>query len=270
MLHRCAFEDRRIIAICFVVLMIICKLSAGGLGSQLFQIATTLALAWDNNDSAVFDLAQPAYRFQGRLAKDYRDSLYQNLEILETGSYDSRFEAVYRERSQHYHKIPYSPGLLISGQFMSAKYFEHHRQRLLETLNLTNLKQTGTTAIHIRRGDYLRLNKYHRVLDLSYYLAAIDLANEREFLIFSDDLPWCRQHFQTSKNMAFNFFESTDDLDALKTMAGCDRHIIANSTFSWWAAWIANRQVTIAPKQWYGERLNHLVSDIYTERMLLI
>lgn len=116
----------------------------------------------------------------------------------------------------------------------------------------------AVAAVHVRRGDYLDYDNFGIALD-SYYRSALDELRTRArctFIVFSDDLAWCRQqpHFLTDDVMFFDdlALRSTIPLNELALMAACDHVIICNSTFSWWAGWLADRpgRQVIMPRQW--------------------
>lgn len=102
-------------------------------------------------------------------------------------------------------------------------------------------------AVHVRRGDYIAKDWYYTDLSQTdYYERAAKIFAGEEFFLFSDDIPWCRQNFLG----ADRFDESTNPIDSLNLMARCRGHIIANSTFSWWGAWLSpHAGKVVAPKE---------------------
>lgn len=240
--------------------MISCQLRQCGLGSQLFQIAATLALAWDNDDKAVFDFTRQVQPSQGHRAIEYVDSIYSKLNIAE----NIKTSSTHREVSMKYKPILYQPDLSLDGFFFSEKYFGHHRDKLLnlfappqhQYIDLVfrrALLSQGFSicAIHVRRGDYAKYSRYHPILDIEYYRNAMSLFPQKtRFIIFSDDIEWCKLHFIGEQ---YKFVENLDDVNSLYLMSMCQHQIIANSTFSWWGAWLnqnPNKLVT-APQLWY-------------------
>jgi hypothetical protein len=157
----------------------------------------------------------------------------------------------------------------ISGYFASEKYFIKIRDLLINELKLKKeinflnedslfRNEKNIVAIHIRRGDYLSLGW---ALDINYYIEAIKIVEERiqnpYFCIFSDDLDFCRNNLQLTNRK--HSFANTDrqytDCEEFVLMSKCHHHIIANSTFSWWAAWLSqtipsNLHIIIAPSNW--------------------
>lgn len=127
-------------------------------------------------------------------------------------------------------------------------------------------------AVHCRRGDYVKLNQQNQfnLLPISYYRHAMrQFSGCPLFVVFSDDVEWCRATFAQE---SVEFCHEPDPIKALAMMAVCDHYIIANSTFSWWAAWLGEKDETVvfAPShdQWFGPVLNerYETKDILPER----
>jgi len=160
----------------------------------------------------------------------------------------------------------------LFGYFQSEIYFAHCEDRIREEfafndkiVNRANdylqlhsiIFDKPTVSIHVRRGDYLNKSEYHANLPIQYYrkLAAgvTRSAPEQEirFLIFSDDVEWCEENLGIDNS---NIVDSGYDAVDLNIMTRCDAHIIANSSFSWWGAWLSNcnRENVFAPKEWFG------------------
>ena len=98
---------------------------------------------------------------------------------------------------------------------------------------------------------------------MDYYKSALDLFDsDREVIIFSDDTEWCKEQ-ELFADDRFAVAEGGDQFYDLCLMSMCDDFIIANSTFSWWGAWLGNRGKVIAPKNWFGETLGHDTKDLY-------
>ena len=108
------------------------------------------------------------------------------------------------------------------------------------------------TSLHVRRGDYLRHPNFHQPLPLVYYEEAMTLTRP-PYLVFSDDLEWCRANLRGD----CLYVEHNRDFEDLFLMATCHEHITANSTFSWWGAWLANNRA-VYPRHSWGPDLTHL------------
>ena len=123
-------------------------------------------------------------------------------------------------------------------------------------------------SLHIRRGDYVHnpmANSVHGVLGLDYYRDAIEILAKRigerfRIVVFSDDIEWARQNLAFKQPLSFVSGSTATPHEDLHTMASCDHHIIANSSFSWWGAWLnpSPTKVVVAPKHWFvSPRLAH-------------
>jgi hypothetical protein len=156
----------------------------------------------------------------------------------------------------------------IFGYFQSPMYFSHCRDEIKKefkfkksieekaNLYLSNLDfiNRPICSVHIRRGDYLNLSNYHTNLDAEYYQNACNLVlsniNNVKFLVFSDDPQWCKEQFNQD---FFHVVDINDDAIELCVMSKLPVHVIANSSFSWWGAWLSNSASIIAPKKWFSQ-----------------
>lgn len=119
-------------------------------------------------------------------------------------------------------------------------------------------------SLHVRRGDYLNNSFYVNLCKTDYYEKAMDEFPDAKFLVFcadrqegSDDLAdleWCKQKFQGRQ---FEFFQGTNEIEDFNAMAGCKAHITANSSFSWWAAFIGGGK-TVTPKEWFSDGIQRI------------
>lgn len=134
---------------------------------------------------------------------------------------------------------------------------------------LNKIEMSNAISIHIRRGDYISIKKNRQKYmscSLEYYNNAIDFFikenSESIFYIFSDDIPWAKNNFCGSH---FSFINENKAHQDLYLMSRCKSNIIANSTFSWWAAWINpnKNKIVVAPKYWYIK--NNLTSELIPE-----
>lgn len=160
------------------------------------------------------------------------------------------------------------------GYWQSERYFQDivgiirrdfSFQRPLAGLNLSLVKQiaeTNSVSLHIRRGDYVsnpQAFAIHGVCSIEYYEAAIKYVAERvsspNFFVFSDDMDWARSHLEIRH--ACCYVENNKGADSyvdMQLMSRCKHNIVANSSFSWWGAWLngnADKLVT-APRRWFA------------------
>ena len=198
----------------------------GRLGNQLFQIAATIGVARDRDDEYGF----PRWPYEG--AFGLNGCFY---DVLPDGP-------VYSEPNFHYDPIPYVPNLALQGFFQSERYFAAHGdhvRRVLTPLGAEESAEWGRTAsIQVRRGDYVYLQRKHPLVPMVFYEKAMELLRSqgtRKFLVFSDDLQWCRAQTWPPDVTVIADLGVRDQF--LLTMA-CEHHILANSTFSWWTAWL--------------------------------
>lgn len=253
----------------------------GGFGNQLFQIATTLAHAKRVGDEYAIpsEVTNPhkanqlAYSFTcvSKVAYDFAG--------IETGEITDIEKAVpYKEPYYHYCPIPLMKNLLLDGYWQSAKYFDEFKDELLEMLELKIDKiYHGWCAIHVRRGDYLRHPDHHPVQKTVYYLEAMEAiyrtAGIKNFMIFSDDIAWCKENFDFPK-FEFGYREGYDEISDMLAMGSCSHQIISNSSYSWWGQYICPNpdKICIAPKKerWFGPSLPHNVDDLYNDKWILL
>ena len=119
---------------------------------------------------------------------------------------------------------------------------------------LEPINKSNSVSLHVRRGDYLNL-KNIGVLDVDYYIKAVEYIRKNvekpTFYIFSDDLEWCKNSLGFLDDCIYVDWTQTE-IDDLKLMSFCRHNIIANSSFSWWGAWLNQnpKKTVIAPKGW--------------------
>jgi hypothetical protein len=123
-------------------------------------------------------------------------------------------------------------------------------------------------AVHVRRQDYVGLQHIHGIPDIGYYREAIKyikyhVGSDLKIIVFSDDQQWCRENFP----MHYSFSSGLSKYDDMKLMAACNYHVIANSSFSWWGAWLGGQRMVVAPKQWFSDS-NIDSSDIIPDRWI--
>lgn len=167
----------------------------------------------------------------------------------------------------------------LDGYWQSEEYFKpiesviRHEFTFKPTMNTLNndianqIKSTNAVGLHIRRGDYVSnlKNAYIGTCSLDYYASAIKhintYVNQPHFFIFSDDVSWVKANLSLdSKHTYVDFNKGADSYNDMRLMSLCKHNIIANSTFSWWGAWLNNHQdkIVIAPKKWF---VSELIND---------
>ncbi len=255
--------------------MISCKLQ-GGLCNQMFQIAAAHALALRNNDVSGFNIDVCYTPQQGNPANYYKNNIFKN--IKDVKGYP--FKNYYNETGFAYREIPYNADLLLNGSFQSDKFFKDFKNEIINLFHLDpnhiNLikKVIGFgsrpyTAVHVRRGDYLNNPSFHQPCDIQYFNRAMEIIGESNFIFLSDDMDWVKTNF-SGNNIIYSPF--TDDLSDFLLMTICDNNIIANSSFSWWGAYLNSTpdNKVIAPIQWFGPSGHQDTQDVIPENWLKI
>lgn len=158
-----------------------------------------------------------------------------------------------------YHDIPDLGGnVSLTGFFQSWKYFEHCKEEVKKVFALDHYPQyRGYVSIHVRRGDYVQHAGSFPPLTLFYLMEAWwKIHNNNEInrtIVFSDDIEWCKENLSFPR---ITFCEETDERKSLSIMASCSHHIIANSSFSWWAAYLGHNpnRIVVSPsaETWFG------------------
>ncbi len=249
--------------------MIYCILK-GGLGNMLFQIAATMNFAsklgvdfsFPNlNIHLNYLKEETKYNPNLKCIKHY-EHLFENLKTTNTPNRIKKINFPF-----HYVDWEIPKDCMIEGFFQSEKYFINSRKEILKMFDLK--PKINMTSIHVRRGDYLKNPNYHTVLGGKYFDEAMSHFENQKFLIFSDDIGWCRSTFTGNR---FDFYEGKNDLEEMMVMSSCEHNIISNSSFSWWGAWLNqnDKKKVIAPKNWFGPKANLITQDIYCEKWKII
>jgi len=238
----------------------------GNLGNQLFQIASTISIAKKNNHSCGF----PEWRYSSSF-----------INALPISNLEKEYKTIQEEKYEYNEIVLREGNYNLNGWFQSEKYFDREsvikqfefKPELIEKIKLKyrNELSKDHILISVRRGDFVN-HPYYFQLDYKYYLLAItsQFSNwERRSLIFtSDDISYCKTHFSIFPNAVF--IEKTTAIEQLVLGSLCTDFIISNSTFSWWLAWLGEKEDSkiIRPIQNFrGEfRLKNNDKDYFPER----
>ena len=218
----------------------------GGLGNQLWQIGATIGIAASRGESVGF----PYWSYRAHFSVP--DRYFPDLTGLRTEDLGidylqdlALFEGVADQ---------------IRAYFAPPRSLRDRLARRHSAL----LAQRDCTAIHVRRGDYLRHPEQFRVLQMPYYEEAMSQFGP-PYLVFSADPDWCRAHFPAE----CRFLVGNLNYEDLHLMSTCARFIISNSTFAWWPAWLSGRP-TIAPRRWWGPAWAGLESKMLPDEWTLL
>lgn len=221
----------------------------GRLGNQMFQLAAAIGYARKYNAQyfAPYDTKEvPGFHTFFNVRK------YDGNEFRRYNQADpSQF---------NYSPIPeFKHGVKLVGFFQSEKWFEGAHDEIRKVFHL-NIQPIDAVSIHVRRGDYVvHANSFPPVND-DFLIKAMSKAGGNKFIFFSDDIKWCQdfahRSFSPFDNIDISFSEGRNEIEDLSLMASCSHHIIANSTFSWWGAWLGHNpdKIVVSPhyENWFG------------------
>lgn len=270
--------------------MIIVNLK-GGLGNQMFQYALGRTLALKNNDVLKLDtesLSQAkelgniyrpfdleVFTIEKNIASPEEIALLKYPHGVFSKLTDQFKRKVLRQSNVVFNKkvTTLTGDQYLDGYWQSPRYFESIRPTLLADFTLREalsssgqarqeqIKNTNSVSIHVRRGDYIqnpRVLRENGICSVSYYTGAIALIEETQkevtYFIFSDDIAWVKENLPLSNAMVVYVEDKTLTApQELYLMSQCKHNIIANSSFSWWAAWLNQneRKVIVAPTPWF-------------------
>ena len=237
----------------------------GRLGNQMFQYASLRGIAAARG----YDFGIPPSNFDDEWRTHQLFEVFelphlpkQNIKYLDGGN-----APVAQERSFEFDKSLFDQcpnDISLWGFFQSEKYFKHIKDSLREDFTFhSNILEPckelaesfdNTISLHVRRTDYLTNKANHHNLELDYYEEALShFDDDRQVIVFSDDPIWCHDEKIFSDDR-FMISQSEDNAIDLCLMTFCTDYIIANSSFSWWGAWLShnNNPTVIAPKKWFG------------------
>ncbi len=269
--------------------MIIVKIT-GGLGNQLFQYAVGRAVAIHHQVPLKVDIiAYDTYKLHNGYRLEHFNIKAQIANVAEIVSLKGSNSVLHRvlrklglvKRKTYYaekQRTIYDAEVFsesdryLDGYWQTEKYFLGIRELLLKELSpkkplsskaqihQQNIQRTNAVSIHIRRGDYLK-HPDIGVLDARYYKQAVEHikvnVESPAFFVFSNDLAWCKSNLNFLRNPTY--IEGTQsEVEDLVLMSHCQHNIIANSSFSWWAAWLNQKtnKIVIAPKKWMASNPN--------------
>lgn len=218
----------------------------GRLGNQMFQIAATIAHAKRNND---------VYLLPTEVDGPKGTPIYFPHLPQYNGHPD--IEYCYTERGHPYQQIPYRPNMCLRGYWQTEKYFAEYRKEILEAFRIPYEMRKGVVSIHCRRGDYVDYADKFPPTTIDFVEKAVSHfvhLGYSMFMLFSDDIEWCKANIKPKLGEKYFYGPCENEMTDLRMMSGCEHNIIANSSFSWWAAWLNQNpnKIVIAPKVWFG------------------
>lgn len=248
----------------------------GGLGNQLFQIFTLLSTSLDNKIPFYFE-------YKDKSSREDRPFYWSNFLNRLSGFIKTIHPVlIYKEQGFHYtpipgNRFPRDKNIKLFGYFQSYKYFHHNKETMFKLINLEKQKSElkkkydndffeNTVSLHFRIGDYKNLQQHHPVMTMDYYISSIS-----ELIKVTSKDNWKILYFyekNDEKEVQNNInilnskfpnikFVSVDhnlaDWEQMLSMSLCKHNIIANSSFSWWGAYMNNNDNKVFyPNKWFG------------------
>jgi hypothetical protein len=260
--------------------MIITKLY-GGLGNQMFQYAAGISLADRLATKVIADTVW--YADQEQLGVRATRQFELDIFGVKPNNYNVVDKLRLKIEPLKYFKEPpnkamtflqaiknLNGNILLDGYWQSEKYFKNAEAKVFKTFSFSPSessqalfnKITGSESIsiHVRRGDYVNdplTKKTYNNLAGSYYKQAIkivtDVVRKPKFFVFSDDINWCKQNLKIDSVI---YVEGNKSFEDMMLMSACKHNIIANSSFSWWGAWLNQNpgKIVVAPRRWFNDK----------------
>jgi hypothetical protein len=279
----------------------------GGLGNQMFQYALALSLRKRGKDVLLDISSYEGYGLHNGYELErvfgIEEFFATQEEIQKCKKRDQwivqkiryklfgrKYRFFYEQKvSKHFHFDPHrfiynKDNFCIRGYWQSENFFVDNKEEVLKAFSFKafedekniemfdRIKACNAVSIHIRRGDYINHPNLDGICTESYYRAAMEYmaahVDEPMYFIFSDDIAWCREIF-IQKNIVFvNLNHGTESYKDMQLMSTCRHNILANSSFSWWSAYLNTykEKITIAPKKWFNEGYN--TRDLYPDKWI--
>lgn len=265
----------------------------GGLGNQMFQYALGRTLSLKNDDTLKLDttglsranevgdiyrpFALDAFNLHATVATPEESlRLKYPKGVLSKAWRKFEFKVLRKQHVGFESSMLTKHGdLYLDGYWQSPKYFESIRSTLLEDFTLRapmsssaesmarRMRASPSVSVHIRRGDYVANPKvaasYGPCTEAYYKRAAAEITKHvahPTWFVFSDDIDWVKENLDFPGTVIYVSGEAANDQEELLLMAACSHNVIANSSFSWWGAWLNQNpdKMVVAPSPWFDTR----------------
>ena len=249
--------------------MLIITHICGGLGNQLFQVFNLLNLSKKFNYNYIIEKRDISPSITHRVT--YWNKIFKNLNLTDNHNHNQNFQNFNESDNNIFTEIPkFNNNTKLEGYFQSDNYLSEIKDDIFNYLQLSykdtdiienhyqqlknEAKGKKLVFIHVRRGDYVSLSYCHYNLTMFYYISALSKfdTDDTHFVIFSDDLEYCKENLDFIK---YKSFVDLEDYLSLFLMSKMDGAIIANSTFSWWGAFLLelNKKecIIVQPSRWF-------------------
>jgi hypothetical protein len=270
--------------------MIVVKIK-GGLGNQMFQYAIAKAFSLELKRKFKLDISIfEWYKLHNYGLHNFNIQPQFYIPVSKRRLKIIKLFNKIVSYNEDFHQFNYNPNLIhskfdrifLEGYFQSQKYFIKYEDEIRKDFQIvTPLKQqtsemvelmqsVNAVSIHFRRGDYVG-NGVHETDKTDYYKEAMKIIESKVenpvYFLFSDDIPWVKENFTTNFDTHYvDFNDASTNFEDIKLMSSCKHNIMANSSFSWWGAWLNTNstKIVIAPKLWFNDpKIN--TSDVIPE-----
>ena len=259
----------------------------GGLGNQLFQIFTLIAYSKNSNQTYLIE-KKTSLAGQYVIRNVYWSNFFEK--ISHRLIQDQLRYPLIREKGFHYEELPEistTDNFKLFGYFQSYKYFHSCKEDILnelefdkkreivlnkiQSINMQSayIESKNIISLHFRIGDYAKLQNYHPIMPVNYYINSLKHITENDsdavsvlYFCENDDLDYINSNYLTKLQQEFTALkfarvdESLKDWEQMILMSTCKHHIIANSSFSWWGAYLSNvedNKIVCYPDKWFGK-----------------
>jgi len=265
----------------------------GGLGNQLFQIITAMAYSKKYGNPLIIERKShsPSCTYRNVYWNNFLDGLQKYLTNDKIGF------PVYNEKSFEYNELPkisIEDDIKLCGYFQSYKYFDEYKGKFLAEIDwytkrnavkskITDINPCDMVSLHFRIGDFKNLEN-HPIMPMEYYINAIKYIEAREsnvkilYFCEEDDKDFVLYNYINPLRTIFEKITFTqtknklEDWEQMIAMSLCKHHIIANSTFSWWSAYLADdneKKLICYPDIWFNSTLINDMGDLFPRHWIM-
>ena len=231
----------------------------GGIGNQMFQYAKGLSVMRQMPQFTDLVLDTSSYENQERgIVKDGLTGRTFDLEVFNI-TYKTQMKANPRGQTLfgYFQNVSEFENVIdeVREQFTFEIEFSKSTELLAEEINSIE----NSVSIHVRRGDYISnpiANQWHGVMDENYFAHAMEIMEDKHsnihYYVFSEDIEWCENNISSKFPITFvgEEYNEYKDTGHLYLTQQCNCHIMSNSSYSWWGAFLGNSKTTIGPKNW--------------------
>lgn len=250
----------------------------GGLGNQMFQYVFSNYLSRNYHENI--------YGYYGNSGfKDHNgleiNDCFKNVNLPHEGILSNLLVLIYKIKRKIFHLSSNTfdkfdkNDIVYDGYWQDINFFTFPINELFQFKDdindknqslLKTIRESNSISVHIRRGDYLSKHEtiYGNVCTIEYYSRAIEYVKSRikgpQFIFFSDDINWVKNNFKDINYIYVDWNKGADSYIDMLLMSECKHNIIANSTFSWWGAYLNSNKdkIVISPKKWFNTEINKI------------